>query len=604
MAEDKKQEQQPTRREFLKGMLAGGTVAVLPPLDVWTGQSRNDEQTRNSQESAEHQVDRLPIVEAMNNPLELLDRLEQKIVEQGVQDGEHWRLFLDTFSAEHSTDPDVALRNREALDYAFSENGRDLGRRIVSALDGEISYLYPELTLEERMSTKVYGGENQTLGEVLNIIKSAEMHSRVEIGVSDGERPVAGMLAILDWVRPMSDLRDYEAEKAVYAHRAKSLNQANRLYDNTHAAWSEEGESAQSAIATIMEKQEQYFPIASAGIGAINPFEYAYHTGNNQQTEEVFISRTPMVNWVEYADPGQLEIVLTELVHEQGHQFQRDALDFDLIHVIHPEDLLEDYESRNNTLAEFRRKVADLSSGDIEPFVLDPGLGIKLSKIQRLSHPSSVNIIINEMYMVQNVLGYIDHVGDQVVSGVGMEKFFGRVGDGQGAGGRFDFNRQAEFIETLRNINPGTTVSNEAQILDNHSLLMFSTYVLLTKLSQNGELQNHPRLVESYAGIKKVVEDEVMHATMGPPGMYLRPRSSNFNFADHPRAAIDKLKNDAIQARGGSSYFTGKSVELVDFMYDQTVAKMDVQARLWGGRSAEDYPQFYEDVISNLGAGG
>lgn len=574
-----------SRREFLKfstgAAASGAVVAAFGPGNPVEAKA----------EQAEIAKERIGLEEGMKSPTKLIDQLVDKISERGLEDGKYWRPFLDMFSEIHSSDPDEARKNRNALDYAFGERG--LGKRIIDAVTEELSVDTPGASLDKLVSMgRVRAGDNQTLNSVVFLFSSAVTHSSADLSSDDGERLLSGMKDVLQWVEPMAEHRDYESEKAVYADRARKLNNANELSRNTIDAWSNGLEESQGVMLQILSAQDEYFPSASAGLGSINPGDSSYHD-SNVLVEEIYVYSEALDNWVNYEDPNGLEYFVVSLLHEQMHQFQRDTMDFDLLQVLHPEDVLEDQELRNAILKELREKVARMTPSDINAFVDDPGIAIKFASVQNLSQERNMRAMISELQLAGRVLQSID-MGDTEVRRVGMEEFFASEGTANPGQGRFRYGNNQDNIQRLRNLS--LPLSDEQQVMQEYSRLMFATYALLVKLDKAGLLREKSELNRVYPEIRKIVEGQVMHATMGPPGEYLHPRTSGINLRDNPFLAMEKLKEEAAEARKGCPATEG-SVDLVNFLYDQTPLRMEVMARVMGGNGVLDYTRFFNEIL-------
>lgn len=536
--------------------------------------------------TAEH----VGVEEGLLRPTKLIDQLMDKISERGLEDGKYWRPFLDMFSEIHSSDPDEARKNRNALDYAFGERG--LGKRIIDAVTEELSVDTPGVSLDKLVSMgRVRAGDNQTLNSVVFLFSSAVTHSSADLSSDDGERLLSGMKDVLQWVEPMVE-DDYVKEKHIYADRARKLNNANELFRNTIDAWSNGFEESQGVMLQILRAQDKYFPSASAGLGSINPGDSSYHDSNGL-VEEIYVYSEALDNWVNYEDLNGLEYFVVSLLHEQMHQFQRDTMDFDLLQVLHPEDVLEDQELRNAILKEFREKVAGMTSSDINAFIDDPGIAIKFASVQNLSQERNMRAMISELQLAGRVLQSIDN-GDTEVRRVGMEEFFAPEDTANPGQGRFRYGNNQDNIQRLRNLS--LPLSDEQQVMQEYSRLMFATYALLVKLDKAGLLREKSELNRVYPEIRKIVEGQVMHATMGPPGEYLHPRTSGINLRDNPFLAMEKLKEEAAEARKGCPATEG-SVDLVNFLYDQTPLRMEVMARVMGGNGVLDYTRFFNEIL-------
>lgn len=597
-----------SRRDFLKGTAAGVGLVAADSLHI----------PGTTQKEQEGKKEHVGIIEGMNTPTKAIDQLIEHIYEVGVEDGEFLHEFIETYSLEHSSSPEMAARNREVLDYAFGE--RKLGERIVNAVNDELAIDYPDEEKEARLKHSSRG-ENQTLQVVVATFSSMELYSGVDIGENDGRAILENLNQILKWVRPMSELQDYEAEKAVYSHRAVDLNEKNRIYDNTYKAWESEGEGLSEAMVAMLQIEEKYFPIANAGIGSIKPGAKGYHErkaggevvaatkepyDNTKDTfvEAIVVGRNGLAMAVEDHDPLGYEQTMSALVHEQGHQFERRALDFNLIDVIHPEDLVEKYETENQMLSDFRDKVVEMSAEDINAFVFDPGLNLKFSEIQLIETKGYADVALQEMNEVRDVLVYIAKNGDDFVREVGMEYFFVRDGKPFYApiiGTDAFFPEVQDSLVTMlkREVRSPSDSNTREAIMDLHSLGVFATYSLLTKMYKKGTLPDYPDLERKYFNIRRIVEPQILHATQGPPGQYLAPEN-NPNMRVKPEKAMEQIKAEVADLRKNYPESTEVSVQMMEFLYDQVPKRMDLQARMWGGKGNQDYVDFANEVIDSL----
>lgn len=555
-----------TRREFLTKVAAVGGLAVashIPHLE------------------AKAEPEHVSLVEGLNHPTKLIDQFITHIKDQGVQDSEDYKIFIDNFDLENSKNRQEVRRYRAALDYAFGD--RNLGKAIIKAVDADLAQLFPNQSLESRLQN-ARGGSTQTLSNVIFTFSGLERRSRYDLSVEDNTSLGRDLMEVTRWVTPMLDFKDYKTERIVYSQRAKDLKSLNRLYDNTSQAWGKESVETQVAVNAILEIEESYFPGAGAGLWVIAPGDYPYHVDYGMGVEEVYLDANSLSIGIRYGDLGQIEYWLGSLLHEQSHQCDRESLDFTQLYVFHPEDMIKDYEVRNQTLGQFRKHVLGMNEADIRAFCADPSVNIKFSHTQFARNQDEAEGAFEEMNTTYELIKLISETQGSYIEDVGLNRNL------------FSTQLQESLISNMRDLP-------SENLLRIHSQNNFACYTLLTKLEQSGALAKteYAGLRRFYPYIKELVESQVVHATLGPPGSYIGVLTANVNVVDNPVVGIDKLKQRAIDARNGNSFFTQRSNDLVDFMFDQTIVSMDAQAKLWGGTGLRDYSAFAHEVIGYLG---
>jgi hypothetical protein len=211
------------------------------------------------------------------------------------------------------------------------------------------------------------------------------------------------------------------------------------------------------------------------------------------------------------------------------------------------------------------------------------------------------------MYHVRDVLDYIEQDNGETAKSVGMEYFFSDdeslIYTPIGSMGVLNLLAQDSFIQQLRNTEVNShTDQKRKNIMKLHSLGMVSTYAFLTKMHTEGSLEDHPQLKNSYFYIRNIVERQILHATMGPPGQYMGYGYSSSNIVRvHPQIIVDKIKSEANAARSERDVFaTSASTELVELLYDQIPLRMDAMAKVMGGAGNADYVEFAEEAIDAL----
>lgn len=565
-----------TRRQFLKGFAVASAALAL-------GEVVGPEAVKAQSEVSE----RLSLVEGLQKPTLIIDKLEKHIFDEGVENGEYYRNFLENFSIEHSSEPDLARQNREALDYAFGE--RRLGQRIIDIYDKDSKDLHPDLDIEERMLL-ARSGENSTIESVVSTFKGLEIISRNDISEDSGEINVTNLLSISEWIRPLHEQQDYQKEKDIYKSRAEELNQRNNLYKNTYEAWEQEGELVQDAFMRVMDLQESYFPIADAGLGSIIPDEYPYHTANNNLLEEIHLGNNFSVGVLEN-DEEQVGYGIGQLIHEQSHQFQRETLDFDLVQVLHPEDLMEQYEVMQGLGEGFDNLLQSMSSEEIINFLNHPHIGIKFSDSQFPRQRVDSSVMQLDLTRLRNLYNYIE-ANPEIVSNTGMDYFFGDNVDyiTTNAGfypGKFD-NQLIQTLEGMTDFE-STNYATREIALKILSHMNFASYAMLLKLESSGQLTQDSEIQQAFLSLKRIVHGQIGHATQGPVGGYISPPGE---FGDILEGQVTLAEKFKLLNEG-----QGKPGNLVNLLYDQTLTRMDAQARLWGGNSLEDYDNFVRDAV-------